>query len=351
MGGTLIPRRLARPNGSTRGRAVHSGRVQPSNPMVGFVSLATGAPLEWQGDALVGPDGERVPVVGGIPRFVPSESYAAAFGLQWNVHAETQLDSRSGAPLSATRLERCLGTPLAALAGQTVLEAGCGAGRFTELMVRAGALVHAIDLSDAVDANQRNVGARPNYVVAQADLRAVPFAPGSFDVVVCLGVLQHTPSPEESIRLLWRMVKPGGALVMDHYTWTLSGLTKLAPLYRVILKRLSPATAKRITDRLVDIFFPLHWRVRHVRWAQMLLSRVSPCLAYCHAAAELTRGQHYDWSRLDTFDALTDHYKHFRTAAQVRRTLVSLGAERFEVSRQGAVVEARCRKPDRPPAP
>lgn len=316
--------------------------------MVGFVSPATGAPLRWHGDALISEAGERVPVVRGIPRFVPSQSYAAGFGLQWTEHPQTQLDSRTGSALSTSRLERCLGQPLPALKGKAVLEPGCGAGRFTELMVRAGALVHAIDLSGAVEANKRNVGAAPNYVVAQADLRALPFPPAAFDLVVCLGVLQHTPSPEASIDALWRMVKPGGRLVIDHYTWTLSRLTKLTPLYRLILKRLSPVRAKRVTDRLVDVWFPLHWRARHAPWAQMLLSRVSPCLSYCHVEPQLTREQHYDWCRLDTFDDLTDHYKHFRTAAQVRRTLASLGAERLEVRRERAVVEARCRRPDGP---
>jgi len=314
--------------------------------MVPFVSPETAAPLEPQGETLVGPDGERVPIVRGIPRFVPSQLYASAFGLQWNVHRYTQLDSRTGADLSETRLERCLGTPLAALDGKTVLEPGCGAGRFTELLVRAGALVHAIDLSAAVDANLHNIGAKPTYRVAQADIRAIPFPPASFDLVLCLGVLQHTPSPEDSILALWTMVKPGGQLVIDHYTWTLSRVTKLAPLYRVILKRLPPATAKRITDRLVDLFFPLHWALRHAHWAQMLLSRVSPCLAYCHFAPELTRAQHDDWCRLDTFDQLTDHYQHLRTTGQVRRALAARGADSVEVWRHGSVVEARCRKPD-----
>src|SRR3989454_2315832 len=170
-----------------------------------------------------------------------------------------------------------------------------------------------------------------------------------FDLVLCLGVLQHTPSPEDSILALWTMVKPGGQLVIDHYTWTLSRVTKLAPLYRVILKRLPPATAKRITDRLVDLFFPLHWALRHAHWAQMLLSRVSPCLAYCHFAPELTRAQHDDWCRLDTFDQLTDHYQHLRTTGQVRRALAARGADSVEVWRHGSVVEARCRKPDGAP--
>lgn len=319
-------------------------RAPTESSMVGFVSPHSGTPLRREGDVLVSAAGERVTVVRGIPRFVASEGYAAAFGLQWNRHPETQLDSHIQANLSRERLERCLGFPLQDLAGKRVLEAGCGAGRFTELLVRGGALVHAVDLSSAVDANRRNIGAPPNYVVAQADIRALPFPPRTFDIVLCLGVLQHTPSPEESIAALWRMVAPGGSLVIDHYRWTLSRVTKLGPVYRLILTRMTPERAKRVTDALVDAFFPLHWAVRRAWPLQMLLSRVSPCLAYCHTFPQLTRAQHEDWCRLDTYDELTDHYKRLRTARQIARTLTALGAVDIQSVRHGNVIEARCRK-------
>src|SRR2546426_1026677 len=91
--------------------------------------------------------------------------------------------------------------------------------------------------------------------------------------------------------------------------------------------------------------FRSHWAVRHVRPLQMLLSRVSPCLAYCHEPMALTREQHEDWCRLDTFDKLTDRYKRLRTAGQIRRTLTALGATEIRVVRHSYLVEATCRKP------
>jgi SAM-dependent methyltransferase len=313
--------------------------------MVPFVSPATGAALRRNGDAFLGPAGERFPIVGGIPRFVATGAYVESFGLQWNIHTQTQLDSHTHAGLSAERLARCLGFAPARLAGLSVLEAGCGAGRFTEVLVQAGASVHAMDLSSAVDANRKNIGEHPSYVVAQADLLRPPFPAASFDVVLCLGVLQHTPAPEASIAALWGMVKPGGLLVIDHYTWSLSRATKLAPVYRAVLKRMPPATAKRITDSLVDWFFPLHWRARNVPLAQQLLSRVSPCLAYAHLYPQMSRELHEDWCRLDTFDELTDRYKHLRTAGQIRRVLERLGGLDVTAAYGGNGVEARCRKP------
>lgn len=312
--------------------------------MVDFVDPESGAPLHRDGEALVG-EQCRYPIINDIPRFVESDNYAAAFGLEWTLHSKTQLDSFTGTSISRARLERCLGSPLARLRGLRVLEAGCGAGRFTELLVGAGALVHSMDLSVAVDTNRANIGDVSNYRVAQADLRHPPFPRATFDVVLCLGVVQHTPSPEESIAALWSMVKPGGTLVLDHYSWSLSLVTKLAPAYRLALLRMEPGRAKQVTDRLTQLFFPLHWRVRNFFPAQALLSRISPCLVYFRTFPELTYEQHYEFTRLDTFDQLTDRYKHFRTRDQIRRTLEKLGATAITATYAGNGVEARATKP------
>lgn len=319
-----------------------------SNPRIvlPFVSPTTGLPLQERESSLESTDGESFPIVNGIPRFVSADNYAAAFGLEWTIHRTTQLDSFSGQPISRTRLERCLGRPLSSLKGLRVLEAGCGAGRFTELLVGAGALVHSMDLSVAVDANRENIGHRPNYRIAQADLRQPPFPRASFDVVISLGVLQHTPSPEESLTALWSMVRPGGMLVVDHYRWSLSSATKVGPWpVRAVLKRMSPARAKTVSDRLVALLFPLHWTVRRVAPLQFALSRISPLLVFMRSLPELDREQHYQWARLDTYDALTDTYKHLRTRAQIERAILRLGAVDVHTSKAGNGIEARGRKP------
>ncbi len=317
--------------------------------MIPFVAPSSGRQLRRDENFFVSDAGERFPIVNSIPRFVSSESYAAAFGLQWKLHARTQLDSHTGRPISRQRLESCLGEPLESLRGLDVLEAGCGAGRFTELLVAGGAQVHAVDLSQAVEANRENVGSHENYVVAQADMRALPFPPASFDVVLCLGVLQHLPSPERGIEDLWAMVEPGGLLVIDHYRLdprqVVGKLTRFHTLYRLILRELPPARAKRITDRATDAFFPLHWAFRDSRIAQLALNRVTPCPFYYTTFPELSRDQHREWSRLDAFDTLTDRYKHLRTVGQIQRFLTRLGAQEVWAAKGWNGVQARARKP------
>ena len=77
--------------------------------------------------------------------------------------------------------------------GARVLEAGSGAGRFTEVLCHTGAKVYSFDYSSAVDANALNNGASPNLVLFQGARFAIPFAEAAFEYVISLGVLQHTP--------------------------------------------------------------------------------------------------------------------------------------------------------------
>ncbi|WP_447860111.1 hypothetical protein [Nitrospira calida] len=79
--------------------------------------------------------GQRYPIVAGIPRFVPPGSYAETFGFQWRTFASTQLDSVSGHPISAERFWRATAWSPGELRGQWVLDVGCGAGRFAEVVL------------------------------------------------------------------------------------------------------------------------------------------------------------------------------------------------------------------------
>src|SRR5262245_44897374 len=127
-----------------------------------------------------------------VPRFVPMENYANGFGFQWNKHAETQLDSKTGTRITAEQFFKVTQWPRG-LREEIILEVGGGAGRFTEVAAATGAMVISIDYSIAVDANYRSNGWKDNVLVIQADVYSMPLKSNSFDRIFCFGVLQHTP--------------------------------------------------------------------------------------------------------------------------------------------------------------
>ena len=282
-----------------------------------------------------------------IPRFVDSYAYTGAFGIQWNAHRKTQLDSYTGLPISETRLRRCLGPRLwDSLNGMQVLECGCGAGRFTEILLAKGASVTAVDLSDAVEATRDNFGQAENLRIAQADLRELPFCPMQYDLVIGLGLIMHTPDPEMTMEKLWAQVKPGGYLVIDHYSFSrLRYMTTTAPYLRQVLKRLPRETAFLCTDGMVNLFFPIHKAWRSHRWAVRLLSRIFPVVSYYDSFPELPDELQKQWCLLDTHNSLTGWFKHSRTRMQIHHQLERMGASDIESWMGGNGVEARARRP------
>ena len=309
--------------------------------------------LAASADALTCREGCRYPIIDGVPRFVASGGYAKSFGRQWNAWRSTQLDSVSGLPITRERLQRCLGGDLAIVNGKSVLEAGCGSGRFTEVLLGAGARVVSFDLSSAVDACHANIGDRPDHYCFQADIQNAPVRDASFDVVLCLGVVQHTPSPERTIDALARCVKPGGLLVIDHYAphdrrSELSHRTPVRSLVRAIAIRLPSSVGSWFVRALSRVLIPLHRflkppnRFRGQAGLRGWLRRISPVMDYYETLPDVKDVE--VWMTLDTHDALTDRYKHHRTVEQIRDALTSAGLTVEAVYYGGNGVEARARR-------
>lgn len=310
---------------------------------------ADGKVLVSGGDSMNSECGHRYPIIRGIPRFVGAENYSEDFGAQWNMFPKTQLDSYTALDNSETRLGRCLRGDLTGLKNKKVLEAGSGAGRFTEVLLKYGAVVHSFDYSNAVEANAKNNGHHDTLVLAQADIRKMPFPKANYDYVICLGVLQHTPNPEESIKCLWEMVRPGGALVVDHYLWKWRNI--LPPpiggaqiIYRQLILRLPRNVRFNFVKALTDFWFPWHWRFKDSVFIQRLLRRVSPLHFYYPHYRLRDQQMYYEWALLDTHDGTTDFYKHHRTPNQIKKLLEEIGASDIVVEIGGNGVEAFCRK-------
>lgn len=104
------------------------------------------------------------------------------------------------------------------LAEKNVLDVGCGGGILAEAMAHHGANVTAIDMADAslsvAKLHQLESGLDIDYRKISAEALAEE-SPQQFDVVTCLEMLEHVPSPESVIRACHNLVKPGGTVVFS----------------------------------------------------------------------------------------------------------------------------------------
>ncbi len=260
--------------------------------------------------------GQQYPVHKGLPRFVPASNYAESFGFQWNRHAKTQLDSFSGLPISHDRLWTAIGGKLD-LTGQRVLEAGSGAGRFTEVLVESGATLVSFDYSTAVDANANNLKALapPNLHLFQGDIFNIPLQENYFDKVICLGVVQHTPDPEAAFRSLAKHVKPGGQLVIDVYTSSAVAWLHWKYLLRPITMRMKKETLYRMIEMVTPPLVPLTRFLRRI--AGRAGARLMPIVEYAHLG--LPAKLNVQWAILDTFDMYSPAHDHPQTLESVMR--------------------------------
>lgn len=274
---------------------------------------------------------QSYPIVNGIPRFIEPDNYASSFGYQWNLFRKEQIDSHNGTTLSADRFWSETGWDKSELEGKWILDAGCGAGRFLDVASTAEAEVVGIDISNAIDAAKLNLEGRENVHFVQASIYELPFRKGTFDYCYCIGVIQHTPNPEESLRSIAEMVRKDGEIAVTIYErrkWWTMFYSKY--WLRKFTKRMSKEKLLKIIRGVMPIAFP----VTDVLFRIPLLSKafmfVIPVANYVHEE-QLNRDQRYAWAILDTFDMLSPQFDLPMDEGQASRVLVESGIN--EISR------------------
>ena len=104
------------------------------------------------------------------------------------------------------------------LAGQRVVDIGCGGGILAESMALRGAQVLGIDMGEAplavAQLHQLESGAALDYQRITAEELAKR-EPACFDVVTCMEMLEHVPDPASTIHACARLIKPDGHLVFS----------------------------------------------------------------------------------------------------------------------------------------
>lgn len=100
------------------------------------------------------------------------------------------------------------------LAERSVLDLGCGRGRWSKDYAARGAMVTGVDISP--DAVSLLAAEMPQHRFICQDISALTFPPESFDLVNSVTVLQHLPEPQQqaALTLASQWIKRGGYLVL-----------------------------------------------------------------------------------------------------------------------------------------
>jgi SAM-dependent methyltransferase len=251
--------------------------------------------------------GARFPVVRGIPRFVDRANYARSFGLQWNRFKRTQLDKFSGLDFSRRRFFETTAWP-EDMGGQLILDAGCGAGRFTEIALQSGAEVVAFDLSDAVEANNENNGCTRLHIV-QADIVQPPFRSARFD-------------PAKSFAALVPLMKPGAQLAIDAYASNTSRKMNFEERVSASLRRytvrMEPEELMRWTVRWVSLLLPIKRFLRHCLPLGRRINQIIPIRYSWKRGTHLPYRQILEWSILETYDRYAPQIDQPQSLEQVQ---------------------------------
>lgn len=270
-----------------------------------FINPYNGHLLTLSDDGLKENDRIIFPKINGAYKVVDNNNYTNNFGFQWNKFSETQMNL----DISKKRFFAETNFDKENLTGKNVLEAGCGAGRFSKIVLEhTEAELYSVDYSNAVEANFKNNGPHTRLKLFQASIYELPFAPAQFDKVFCFGVLQHTPDPERSIKALTEMVKPGGELIVDFYPhngwWT---MLQAKYLLRRFTKRMDHEKLYKLIDRNIAGLIKTSRLLS--KFKLQSLNRFLPiCDIHGTVPKNITNDQLRSLCVLDTFDMFSPKY-------------------------------------------
>jgi SAM-dependent methyltransferase len=316
-----------------------------------IVNPTTSAKLTFSKTAYTNSAGDSFPILDGVARFAPIDNYSNSFGMQWNKFDKTQLDREEDSlTYSKDRFFAETRWKQEDLVGKNILEVGSGAGRFSKVVLQhTKANLYSVDYSDAVTANFKNNGdiAPDRLKIFQASVYDMPFLNNSFDKVFCLGVLQHTPDFEKSVKSLIDKAMAGAEIVVDFYPikgwWT-----KINAKYmlRPLTKQLSHESLLRLIENNID------WLIKtqfffHKIGLGVLVRFLPVCGIKNVFPSSLTQAEVREWAVLDTFDMFSPEHDHPQRVEAVKKmfeengaTVTFSGFETYGEGNKAAVIRA-----------
>jgi SAM-dependent methyltransferase len=136
------------------------------------------------------------------------------------------------------------------IARQDVMDIGCGDGSISLPLLTSGSQLTLLDLSSNMLARARqNVPEHliGNIVCRNEDFKDAAFERGSFDLIVTVGVMAHVDSPDEFLRKIKTLLRPGGHVILE-FTDAYHFVGRTDRLFGWLKERIAPR--KYSTNRL-----------------------------------------------------------------------------------------------------
>lgn len=220
------------------------------------------------------------------------------------------------------------------LAGKTVLDVGCGMGKYLAIVSDYAKTVVGLDLSNALVRARAVVNDHPNVYLVQGNILAPPLK-GRFDFAYSLGVLHHTPDTHAAFLSAAALVKPGGQLAVwlyprekepgayaDRIHWIQDDVI------RPITCRMPPRMLRIVSGVLGRLTFVRdRAAARHQATGSRLARRVA---AYAGLVAV---GRHRDpeIAAFLNFDWYSPQYRSYHTEAELERWYKEVGFDSIRI--------------------
>lgn len=189
--------------------SVASGTVKPADCEECYTQ-------EIMSGTLSCPCGQKWPIIGGIPRFLPGalpediKKTQAAFSFEWKMFRPGERNWGQDMDTRRNLFVRGMGADPKDMKGKLIFDAGCGSGALSiEFSKGLGMEVFAMDLAFGIEsAYQRNDSPFVHFV--QGSVLEPPLRDHVFDYLTCAGVLVHLPDARAGFKAICRTLKRGG---------------------------------------------------------------------------------------------------------------------------------------------
>lgn len=233
--------------------------------------------------------------------------YTQNFGKQWRDFSKTQIDEFNSFSISKELLDGLIFNEHNNLRDKVILEVGCGSGRFTQYLSKVAKLLVINDMSDAIFFNQYL--SNSNVIGIKSDFNKIKKLDIKFDIIICRGVLQHTPNPYNSILSLYELCDNNGSIYFDIYKKPKFKLINPKYLWRQILKNQSYETIYNFLEKNIDKFLYFRRKLNSIFRSNLnyFWDYFFPIYDYKNQLP-LNDKQLREWAILDTLDGLVTKY-------------------------------------------